>query len=40
MLVRAPSELLVMQPDSPLANGVKNEGPTFLELERRIERVA
>ena len=32
LLVPAPSELLVMQPASPLANSVKNEGPALLEL--------
>jgi putative SOS response-associated peptidase YedK len=31
LLVPAPSELLVMQPASPLANSVKNEGPALLE---------
>jgi hypothetical protein len=30
LLVPAPSELLLMQPASPLANGVKNEGPALL----------
>jgi putative SOS response-associated peptidase YedK len=32
LLVPAPSELLVMQPASPLANSMKNEGPALLEL--------
>jgi putative SOS response-associated peptidase YedK len=32
LLVPAPSELLVMQPASPLANSVMNEGPALLEL--------
>jgi putative SOS response-associated peptidase YedK len=32
LLVPAPSELLVMQPASPLANSVKNEGPALLKL--------
>ena len=32
LLVPAPSELLVMQPASPLANSVKNESPALLEL--------
>jgi putative SOS response-associated peptidase YedK len=32
LLVPAPSELLVMQPASPLANSVKNEGPALLEV--------
>jgi putative SOS response-associated peptidase YedK len=32
LLVPAPSELLVIQPASPLANSVKNEGPGLLEL--------
>ena len=32
LLVPAPSGLLVMQPASPLANSVKNEGPTLLKV--------
>ena len=32
LLVPAPSDLLVMQPASPLANSVKNEGPTLLKV--------
>jgi len=32
LLVLAPSELLVMQPASSLANSVKNEGPALLKL--------
>lgn len=31
LLLPAPSDLLVMQPASPLANSVKNEGPALLE---------
>ena len=32
LLVPTPSDLLVMQPASPLANSVKNEGPTLLKV--------
>jgi putative SOS response-associated peptidase YedK len=30
LLVAAPSELLAMQPASPLVNSVKNDGPELL----------
>jgi putative SOS response-associated peptidase YedK len=30
VLVPAPADLLVMQPASPLANSVKNDGPELL----------
>ena len=32
LFVPTPSDLLVMQPPSPLANSVKNEGPTLLKV--------
>jgi putative SOS response-associated peptidase YedK len=32
LLVPTPSDLLVMQPASPLANSVKNAGPTLLRV--------
>ena len=32
LLVPAPSDLLVMQPASPLANSVENEGPALLKV--------
>ena len=32
LLAPTPSDLLVMQPASPLANSVKNEGPTLLKV--------
>ena len=32
LLVPTPSDLLVIQPASPLANSVKNEGPTLLKV--------
>jgi putative SOS response-associated peptidase YedK len=32
LLVPAPADLLVMQPASPLANSVKNEGPELLHV--------
>jgi putative SOS response-associated peptidase YedK len=32
LLVPAPSDLLLMQPASPLVNSVKNEGPALLDV--------
>jgi putative SOS response-associated peptidase YedK len=32
LFVPTPSDLLVMQPASPLANSLKNEGPTLLKV--------
>jgi putative SOS response-associated peptidase YedK len=32
LLVPTPSDLLVMQPAAPLANSVKNEGPSLLKV--------
>jgi putative SOS response-associated peptidase YedK len=32
LFVPTPSDLLVMQPASPLANSVKNEGPSLLKV--------
>jgi putative SOS response-associated peptidase YedK len=38
LLVPAPADLLVMQPASPLANSVKNEGPELLQVnEQKFE---
>ena len=34
LLVPVPSDRLVMQPASPLANSVKNEHPTLLKAQR------
>ncbi len=38
LLVPAPSDLLVMQPASPLANSVKNEDTTLLKAQRRCSK--
>jgi putative SOS response-associated peptidase YedK len=35
LLVPAPADLLVMQPASPLANSVKNEGPELLQADEQ-----
>jgi putative SOS response-associated peptidase YedK len=40
LLVPTPSDLLVMQPASPLASSVKNEGPTLLKVKRRCSKTA
>ena len=37
LLVPAPSDRLVMQPASPLANSVKNEDPTLLKAQRDVQ---
>ena len=40
LLVPAPSDLLVTQPASLLANNVKNEGPELLQLDKKFELVS
>ena len=35
LLVSALADLLVMQPASPLANSVKNEGPELLQADEQ-----
>ena len=36
LLVPVPSDLLFMQPASPLVNSVKNEGPALLETKGQL----
>jgi putative SOS response-associated peptidase YedK len=40
LLVPAPTDLLVTQPASLLANNVKNEGPELLQLDKKFELVS